>query len=298
MKKLSIYTAPALAVLTLCIGFAACKYSVKDLAPKPKASFTVTPVSGSVNKYLLTSTSTDAFRYDWDKSTGAYVTGKSVDTVYFPDHGNYRLRLLVYGQAGVDSATQTLNVATDDPAAITPQKILSGFSSKTWILDQPGGGALFVGDPGGAQWWANSASDVSAPDRTCLFNDEYTFKMDGSFNFDDKGDLRVDDEGGQPWPADMAGSGTAIACYPATQIQPQYRAWGTGNFTYQVIGNNQLKVIGTGAHLGLYKAGQNGTIAAPETSNTYEILELTPTRLVVRKMYSWGQWKFTFKPKP
>jgi PKD repeat protein len=299
MKPTNQNTILITAAVLLTLGIGACKYSVKDLGAKPAASFTVTPVSGQTNKYLLTSTSTNSFRYDWDKGTGAYVASRpSTDTVYFPDRGNYTVRLLVFGQSGVDSARQTINVPNDDPAAITPQKILTGNSTKTWILDQPGAGALFVGDPGGAQWWANSAGDVTAADRTCLFNDEYTFKMDGSFNFDDKGDLRVDDEGGNPWPADMAGPGTAIACYPAASIQTQYRSWGTGNFTYQVIGTNQLRVVGTGAHLGLYKAGRNGTIAAPETENTYEILELTPTRLVVRKMYSWGQWKFTFKPKP
>ncbi|RYY39368.1 MAG: hypothetical protein EOO08_11040 [Chitinophagaceae bacterium] len=299
--KLKSFLPAAAAIALVAIGFGACKYDVKDLQSAPDASFTVTPVAGAVNKYLLTSTSTGAFRYDWDRGTGGYVTRTSTDTVYFPDRGNYTVRLLVYGQGGVDSARQVISVANDDPAAITPQKILTGNSTKTWILDQPGAGALFVGDPGGAQWWSNSAADVNAPDRTCLFNDEYTFKMDGTFTFNDKGDFRVDDEGGQPWPADMAGPGSNIACYPSSQLAAQYSAWGSGNFTYQVISgtpSNMLKVIGNGAHIGLYKAGRAGTINMPEPDNTYEILELTPTRLVVRKMYSWGQWKFTLKPKP
>ncbi|GAA4325549.1 hypothetical protein [Flaviaesturariibacter amylovorans] len=281
------------------LGIAACKYETRDLGPAPDASFTVTPISGMTNRYLLTSTSTNAFRYDWDKANGqGYRTGGATDTLYFPDRGTYNVRLLVYGHSGVDSSSQQVVVAADDPAAMTPQKILTGNSSKTWILQQPGGGALWVGDPGGGQWWSNGAGDVNAPDRTCLFNDEYTFSMNGNFVFNDKGDMRVDDEGGQPFPADMAGPGTAIACYASTAIQPQYRPWGSGNFTYQIIGNNQLKVNGLGAHLGLYKAGQNGTISAPESSNTYEIMELTPTKLVVRKLYGWGQWRFTFVPKP
>lgn len=299
MKKQSLYTASALAALLVTLGFSACKYDVKDLDPAPKASFTVTPISGQTNKYLVTSTSTNAFRYDWAQGTGgAYATKKSVDTLYFPDHGSYTVRLLVYGQGGVDSTRQTITVAADDPAAITPQKILTGNSTKTWVL-APTAGALVVGPTDNSVWWSNGVGDVTAADRTCLFNDEYTFKMDGSYNFDDKGDLRVDDESGQPWPADMAGAGTtAIACYPRAQIQPQYRAWGTGNFTYQVINNNRLRVIGTGAHMGLYKAGQSDTIAAPESENTYEIVSISPTQLVLRKSYSWGYWKFTFVPKP
>ncbi|TCZ72972.1 hypothetical protein [Flaviaesturariibacter aridisoli] len=298
MKKHSFYKVSALAALVVSVGFAACKYDVKDLEPAPKASFTVTPIAGQTNKYLVTSTSTNAFRYDWALNSGAYATRQAVDTLYFPDRGNYTIRLLTYGQGGVDSARQTLNVPNDDPAAITPQKILTGNSTKTWIL-KPGSAALVVGPTDNSVWWSNGAADVTAADRTCLFNDEYTFKMDGSFLFDDKGDMRVDDESGQPWPADMAGAGTTnIACYPVAQIQPQYRAWGSGNFAYQVINNNQLKVIGNGAHLGLYKAGQNGTIAAPEPENTYEIMSIDQNQLVVRKMYGWGYWKFTLVPKP
>ena len=57
-----------------------------------------------------------------------------------------------------------------------------------------------------------------------------------------------------------------------------------------------MVVIGTGAHLGLYKAGENGTTSAPEPKVTYEILELTADKLVVRKMYSWGYWKFVYVP--
>src|SRR5687768_11789885 len=100
--------------------FSACKYDVADLMPKPDASFTITPITGQVNKYLLTSTSSNSYRYDWDKATGSYIQGKQVDTVYFPDKGTYTIKLLAYGQSGLDTASQTLNVAIDDPAAITP----------------------------------------------------------------------------------------------------------------------------------------------------------------------------------
>jgi PKD repeat protein len=295
MKQVTPYKQLAIGALLL-FGIAACKYKVTDLQPAPKASFTVTPVAGQTNKYLLSSTSTGGFRYDWDRGTGTYLTNRnSTDTVYFPDRGNYTVRLLVFGQGGVDSTKQVINVSADDPAALTPMKIITGNSTKTWVLDQPGGGALFVGDPGGAQWWSNSAGDVNAPDRTCLFNDEYTFSMNGNYVFDDKGDIRVDDENGQPWPAAM---GPAIACYSTSSIPAQYRAWGSGNFTFQVVNNNQLKVIGNGAHMGLYKAGEAGTTDHPEPFQTYNIVQLTPTKMVLQKMYGWGQWKFTFKPKP
>jgi PKD repeat protein len=273
----------------------ACDYDVTELGPKPAASFTVTPIAGQVNKYLLTSTSSNAFRYDWDKAQGAgYQQGKLVDTVYFPDKGTYTVKLLAFGQSGIDSASQTVVVANDDPAAQTPLKILTGNSSKTWILN-PAAGALLVGDNGSTVWWSSSAADVTAADRTCLFNDEYTFTKTGNFIFDAKGDMRVDDEGGNPWPTDI---GLPIGCFAMTSIPAKYQAWGSGNFTFSIIGNNVLRVTGTGAHLGLYKVGETGTTANPDPVINYDIIELTPTKLVVRKQYGWGQWRFTFVPKP
>ena len=71
-----------LIVLLLSAGFLfSCKYDVRDLGAKPTASFTATPIAGQTSKYLLTSTSQNGCRYDWDKANGSgYVTGKDIDT--------------------------------------------------------------------------------------------------------------------------------------------------------------------------------------------------------------------------
>jgi PKD repeat protein len=266
----------------------------KDLGTPPDASFTTSEITGRVNTYLLTSTTPGAFHFRWDNGDGSgFREGKAVDTAYFPERGTYTVKLIVLGAGGYDTTSRVINVAADDPNGCAGAKaLLTGCSSKTWVLEQPGAGALWVGDPNGGQWWSNSAAEVNHVERTCLFNDRYTFSKNGSFVFDDLGDFRVDDEGGNPWPTNI---GLPIGCHATTSIPAQYRAWGSGNHTFRIIGGNKLQVIGTGAHLGLYKAGENGTIAAPEASNTYDILELTATRMVVRKMYSWGQWRFTFK---
>ena len=76
--------------------FLSCTYDTTELGPKPVASFTVAPITGQTNKYLLTSTSQNAFRFDWDKANGAgYVKGRAVDTVYFPDAGTYKIKLFL-----------------------------------------------------------------------------------------------------------------------------------------------------------------------------------------------------------
>ncbi|WP_276482953.1 PKD domain-containing protein [Paraflavitalea pollutisoli] len=270
------------------------KSSYGDIGTKPKAAFTVTPISGQVNKYLLTSSTDDAFYFRWNIGDGGGArVGKKIDTAYYPDKGDYTIKLLVMSDGGIDSANIKVSVAADDPNGCSGRKaLLTGCSSKTWVLDQPGGGALWVGDPGGGQWWASGEGDVAG--RPCAFNDEYTFKKDGSFIRDVKGDVRVDDEGGNPWPTDIA---LPVGCATMAQIPAKYQAWGNGNFTFKVIANNKLQVIGNGAYMALYKAGEAGTSGVPESVITYDILEMTATKMVLNKKYDWGQWKFTFKAK-
>jgi PKD repeat protein len=270
-----------------------CEYDTRELGPKPVASFTVSPIAGQVNKYLLTSTSQNAFRYDWDKAQGSgYVTGKQVDTVYFPDRGDYTVRLFVFGHSGMDSAKQVITVAADDPAAITPFKLLTGNSTRKWKL-APEAGALWIGPDASTTWWQNSLADVAG--RSCLFNDEYTFVKTGSkLEFDSKGDFYVDEEGGNPHPAGMP----AVGCYANGAIPAQFQAWANNStaFTFEVIGNNKLKVNGTGAHMGLYKAGTppDAALGAPASSVTYDIVSITATRLVLKLDYGWGAWKFVY----
>lgn len=278
--------------LLLALLLAGCKYDVADLMPKPDASFTVTPIAGQVNKYLLTSTSSNSFRFDWDKGTGVYAQGKQVDTVYFPDKGTYNVRLLAYGQSGMDTAMQAVSVPNDDPAALTPFKVLTNNSSRTWKL-APEAGALWIGPSDySATWWANNVGDIAT--RSCLFNDEYTFSKTGNvFAFNSKGDFYVDEEAGNPHPAGMP----AVGCYANTAIPAAFSAWANdASFTFQVIDDNKLKVNGTGAHLGLYKAANppDAAVGTPQASITYQIVSLTASRMVLKLDYGWGTWQFTF----
>ncbi len=282
-------------ILTAIAGsllFFSCTYDVRDLGPEPTASFTVTPIPGQTNRFLLSSTSANAYRFDWDKADGAgYQTGKEVDTVYFADRGDYNIRLLVFGHSGMANASQVITVANDDPAAVTPFKLLTGNNTRTWKL-APEAGALWIGPDPGTTWWANGLGDLTT--RSCLFNDEYTFKKTGSvFELDTKGDFYVDEEGGNPHPAGMP----AVGCYATGAIPAPFQAWSNGGaFTFEVIANTKLKLNGTGAHMALYKAGTppDAALPAPATSVTYDIVSITATRLVLRLDYGWGAWRFTF----
>jgi hypothetical protein len=272
--------------------FFACKYDIEDLGPKATASFTVTPVAGQVNRYALVSNSQNTFIHEWDKATGQFIRGNATDTVYFSDKGTYTVRLLAYGPGGIDSAKQVITVAADDPAAQTPLKMLTNNGSKKWKL-APEASAMLIGPPDFSQtWWGNSTGDVTA--RSCQFNDEVTFNVNGAMIIDNKGDIWVDEEGGAAWPAGMP----AIGCHPNSDIPAQFKAWTGGTFSFSLIGNTQLKVNGTGAYLGLYKAANppDAAVTTPQSSITYQIVSISANRLVIKLDYGWGAWRFTYVP--
>jgi hypothetical protein len=279
-------------------GFATCTPDVKDgsLGELPKAQFTATPIAGRTNTYLLTSTSANTTQWKWDVGDGAGIrSGKQIDTAYYPSMGVYKIKLLAMGKGGLDSAFQTLTIAADDPnGCVGAKAMLTGCSSKTWKL-APEAGALFVGPVDFSQtWWQNGVADVAA--RSCQFNDKFTFKSNGTFEFNNQGDIWVEDEGGNPWPTDIGG---AVGCHPFSAIAPQYQAWGSSTtHTFTIIANSKIKVGGgTGAFLGMYKVGDAGNAAAPESSITYDIMSISNTRLVIKKDLGWGAWKFTFVPE-
>lgn len=263
----------SLVLMLFSILFFSCEYDVKDLLPKPVASFTVTPIAGASNKYLLTSTSQNSFRYDWDKATGSYVQGKQVDTVYFPFMGAYTVKLFVYGQSGIDTTSQVVNVTANDPTAClgTQLGFITSCTSKKWKLD-PVAGAYKVGPgPGNGDWWTSGAGEVTG--RPCEFNDEYIFSFNANqtFVYDNKGDFFGDGYLGN-------NSGT---CQPSSNYTAVQAPWGSGTFTYTftpgagINSLGKLTVVGLGAHIGLQKVRNGGEVTTPATSITYDVLAAT-----------------------
>lgn len=294
------YIISLLMIVAAIAWFAGCKpdTAVPDQGGKPKAAFTVTPVAGKTNTYVLTASTSGAFIWRWDIGDGSKpVNGSQTDTAYYGSKGTYKVQLVVVTKGGYDSLSQTIQVDSDDPNGCFGNKaLLTGCASKTWVL-APEAGALWVGPNDHSQtWWANAAGDVAG--RACQFNDEYTFSKNGTFAFDNKGDMFVDNDSGiDPFPSDILNnSGNKSGCYAWADINPAYAAWGSGNHTFTVTGST-LTVVGKGAFLGLYKAGDAGTTAVPDNQVVYSIVSLTDTRMVLQKQYSWGGWQFTFVVK-
>ena len=151
-----------------------------------------------------------------------------------------------------------------------------------WKL-APVEGALKVGpNPDDGSWWQNSADDVTT--RACLFDDEYVFNADGSFQ---------NVLGADTWLETWQEGVTAEGC--GAPVAPHD---GSANATYFVDdAANTITLNGLGAYLGISKAITGGELSAdpapdvPE-SRTYTIHPSEDGHLKLSISTGGGYWTF------
>lgn len=109
-------------ILLFAVALSACRKEARNngLETVLNPSFVVEPVTGRTNTYVVRN-NTEGFiatRWDFDKGEG-FANGKAVDTVFYPDAGNYSVKLRVMGKGGIfyDAPAQTITVATSDPVS-------------------------------------------------------------------------------------------------------------------------------------------------------------------------------------
>ena len=118
-----------------------------------------------------------------------------------------------------------------------PTVVTSPLEATTWLL-RPKAGALAVGDGAGATWWASSGDDVTG--RACLFDDEYVFNADGSFQ-----NVLGEQTWLEAWQTgvDADGCGAPIAPHDGSNAA----TWSVDETA------GTITVVGEGAYLGLFK---------------------------------------------
>lgn len=90
-------------------------------------SFTITPVAGKVNTYLLTAQISGVISSQWDIGYGPYM-GKMNEEIVLPDAGHYTITHIAVAAGGVTSkVSHDITVAASDPAKLNLVK--GGFFS-------------------------------------------------------------------------------------------------------------------------------------------------------------------------
>lgn len=175
---LTLTSATAIMVLLLNSGCSPDSSGV--LGERATAQFTMTPVAGRVNTYLLTSTSENAINFQWDKGNGTFAKGKAIDTAYFPLKGKYTVKLRAFGMGGYTEAEQSVDITVDDILNNAQFKLLT---AKSWKLDPAGGAnAIIVGTEGNpAQYFGGGAL------ADCQVDDVYTFGTNMKLTYNSNG---------------------------------------------------------------------------------------------------------------
>lgn len=153
----------------------------------------------------------------------------------------------------------------------------------TWKLT-PQAGALVVGPSQGGwpAWWQNTAVDVTTI-RACLFDDQYVFNSDGSFQ-------------------NVLGPGTWLETWQGVATEGCGRAVAphdgsaSATWTYDSTANT-ITLTGTGAFLGLAKVFNGGELdglITPPTSITYIVNSISSTNMTIDIQIAGGWWRFLF----
>jgi hypothetical protein len=155
--KLNLIKVYSLILGVLTVGiYAGCKpdtFTVGNglTAKNLTASFTVTPVTGKANYYVVKANSNGVLGVQWNRGDGSPAAlGKTTDTLFYPDAGTYTITLTAIGAGGISqTATQTFTVPISDPTAgnlIVGGKMLPG-NDANWTHFTIGAGVTVVMDP-------------------------------------------------------------------------------------------------------------------------------------------------------
>lgn len=215
--------------------------------PKPEGSFTTTAKTvGLTTEVTFTATAQNAAFYSWEFGDGTSGTGQTVTHVY-KSSGTVKPRLNLSGRGGYNSVTQDLVL----PSLLNSVKqLLTGATSKTWILDNTVQAPIIVGTESKPGEYFNGAEAGKLP--ACQADDEYTFSADNIYTYNAK-------------------TGTVVA--PAQTCQAP-RSDSTP-FTYGAA---------TGAGFAMITLQKAGTfIGATDVPDlTYRIIDITEKTMVLR----------------
>ncbi len=254
MRKLSTLFSLTAIVLSSVLYTACTPDSSGALGEPATASFTMTPVAGRTNTYVLQSTSAGAWGFQWDKGTGTFVKGKEIDTAYFPTKGDYTVKLRAFGNGGYTTAEQSVTITVDDIINNPEFKLLTG--TKWRLDDSDGANAIIVGTEGNPGQYSPGGALAD-----CQKDDVYTFTTDFKLSYEANG-----------------------STFNAGNLSPNYTC--SGDRSYSNVTYTFQPGVAAGAGI--------ATITTPGTppsnfigvtdpsSNTYRIISISATEMILR----------------
>jgi hypothetical protein len=259
-------------ILALQVFLYGCQEEEPQLGSTPTAEdavFTFEPTIQNQNIIQFTSPS-DGFLKKWDFGNGTKGEGNSVKGIY-PLKGTYEVTLTVYTSGGSVSSKHTVEIAKTDPTLldIPVYNMLTGGNAKpegkTWVIDAATKGHFGVGPAAGT-----SPSYYSAgPNEKAgagMYDDKYTFKLSAfTYLWVNNNDVFINNKQQSNFP----GAYPAPPDFTAPYTVPDGLTWTitTDN------DNNQFLTLSTGGFIGYYTG-----------VNTYQIMTLTDTKLVLKYM--------------
>ncbi len=231
-------------------------------ASEPRADFVV---SSDGLTATFTNTSANSTQYSWEFGDGGMSADK--DPVHtYGAAGDYEVTLSVMDDMGAgDMITKTVSVSN---ASFTAD-VMSNADGKIWKL--AGEGSYKVGPaPDSGEWWGGPDA-VAVEERACQMDDEFIFSDGGSLRIDVKEEVWA-----EPY---MGGSN---ACMAVGDLASPFDVYGGGDFSFEVLGDSQIRVVGEGAYLGFNKPFNAGELTddglgTPATEVTYEVIGFTST---------------------
>lgn len=214
----------------------------------------------------FTNFSTDAVSYSWDFGDSNTSTDESPAHTYAAE-GDYVVVLTATNADG-ESATKEEAFTLTDPN--TALKRLTGDVSKTWKPFREGVTASLGPDasnPGG--WWAGFENNGA---RSCLYEQTFTFHLDGTFVFDDMGTFWGEND---PF-GSTANHETCFEPTAANMVNldgADVSAWASGThaFTYDPS-TGGVTLTGMGAWMGFVHTVGDATYSnVPTASRSFDI---------------------------
>jgi len=243
----------------------------------PTASFSVEVDANDFLSVTTTNVSQNATTYAWDFGDGSGTSTEFEPTYTYAAAGTYTITLTASNAAGESDDITREVVLTNPNSALT---LLTGTdpAGKTWKLFREGT-SISVGPT------ADQPTDffglTNDGGRPCLYRQEFTFSPDGSYIFNDAGEMwsEFGTFNNVPDCPDAMGEGCfeAIPENMVNSCGDDVSAWlsGTHTFTYDPsTTEGQLTLNGLGAQIGIPKLGTNGEVLTPQNS-------VTPTRVTI-----------------